>query len=56
MYWIYPQCLNDVQGGRSILGLDGHWTIYRKGGKGIEISIGRSHKVPMSYIQAGVHG
>ena len=43
--------LNDMQGGRSILGLDGRWTIYRKGGRGIEISIGRSHKVPLSYIK-----
>ncbi|OJA16132.1 hypothetical protein AZE42_00089 [Rhizopogon vesiculosus] len=35
-----------VNRGRSILGLDGHWTIYRKGGRGIEITIGRSHKQP----------
>ncbi|KAJ8591485.1 hypothetical protein M405DRAFT_734897 [Rhizopogon salebrosus TDB-379] len=35
-----------VNRGRSILGLDGHWTVYRKGGKGIEISIGRGHKQP----------
>jgi len=39
-----------VQGGRRILGLDGDWTIYRKGGKGIEINIGRRHKVPYSDI------
>ncbi|KAG0696046.1 NRDE-2, necessary for RNA interference-domain-containing protein [Suillus ampliporus] len=35
-----------VNRGRSILGLDGDWTIYRKGGKGVEINIGRRHKQP----------
>ncbi|KAG1749866.1 NRDE-2, necessary for RNA interference-domain-containing protein [Suillus paluster] len=35
-----------VNRGRSILGLDGDWTIYRKGGKAIEINIGRRHKQP----------
>ncbi|KAG2159723.1 NRDE-2, necessary for RNA interference-domain-containing protein [Suillus bovinus] len=34
-----------VNRGRSILGLDGDWAIYRRG-KGIEINIGRRHKQP----------
>ncbi|KAG2154714.1 NRDE-2, necessary for RNA interference-domain-containing protein [Suillus clintonianus] len=34
-----------VNRGRSILGLDGDWAIYRRG-KGIEIIIGRRHKQP----------
>lgn len=34
-----------VNRGRSILGLDGDWAIYRRG-KGIEITIGRRHKQP----------
>ncbi|KAG2755539.1 hypothetical protein P692DRAFT_20815112 [Suillus brevipes Sb2] len=34
-----------VNRGRSILGLDGDWTVYRRG-KGIEINIGRRHKQP----------
>ncbi|KAG2150143.1 NRDE-2, necessary for RNA interference-domain-containing protein [Suillus cothurnatus] len=34
-----------VNRGRSILGLDGDWVIYRSG-KGIEINIGRRHKQP----------
>ncbi|KAG2056941.1 hypothetical protein BDR06DRAFT_1038090 [Suillus hirtellus] len=34
-----------VNRGRSILGLDGDWTIHR-GSKGIEINIGRRHKQP----------